>query len=328
MEGCIPMSQPENPAIKGKYAPLYSHLTRLEEDEWRASFAEIEAVLGFSLPRSARTHQPWWSNQTNPGSHPHAQAWQRAGWKARNVNLIGETLSFQRVSRATPHFGRDSPVSVAKSSNVRPEATVQEETAAQGVSGVSAGSAATLFEQLARLNRGLTNVMDEGRRVLKRIIQSDDDLAHAAECAEQILQRDLHSATAREDKRLLRCLNTALIVSYVRPFSGNRGSPDVRKTLPAEYLDVLSDEQRQLHEQLIELRNRDHAHSDPQGRSASVGVQNFGDGVLAITLGRDAFAPLPRESVERVAELIVRLRAKLAEEQVRIQGTLKAGERF
>jgi hypothetical protein len=57
-------------------------------------------------------------------------------------------------------------------------------------------------------------------------------------------------------------------------------------------------------------------------------VQNFGDGVLAITLGRDAFAPLPRKSVERVAELIVRLRAKLAEEQVRIQGTLKAGERF
>ena len=135
--------------------------------------------------------------------------------------------------------------------------------------------------------------MDEERRLFKRIVQSEDDLDHAAECAEQILQRDLHSATAREDRCLLRCLNTALIVSYVRPFSGNRASPDVRKALPAEYLDVLSDEQRQLHDQLIELRNRDHAHSDPKGRSVSVGVQKVGDGVLAIPLSRDAFAPWP-----------------------------------
>jgi hypothetical protein len=164
--------------------------------------------------------------------------------------------------------------------------------------------------------------------LLKRIIHSDVDLAHAAECAEQILQRDLHSATTREDERLLRCLNTALVVSYARPFSSNRGSSDVRKTLPADYLDVLSYEQHQLHKQLMELRNRDQAHSDPQGMSVSVGVQSFGDGGLAIPVGRDALAPLPRESVERVAEIIVRLRAKLAEEQIRIQNTLQAGERF
>ena len=170
--------------------------------------------------------------------------------------------------------------------------------------------------------------MDEQRRLFKRIVQSEEDLAHAAECAEQILHRDLHSATEREDRRLLRCLNTALIVSYVRPFSHNRGSSDVRKTLPAEYLNVLSDQQRQLHDQLIASRDRDHAHSDPQGRSVSVGVQQVGDAVLAIPLSRDAFAPWPREMIERVADLIERLRAKLADEHARVQDTLKAGERF
>jgi hypothetical protein len=323
------MTQPEKPPVKGKYAPLYSHLRTLEEDEWRASLREIEAVLGFPLPRSARTHQAWWSNQTNFGSHSHAQAWQRAGWKVRNVDLISETLLFQRESRDTLPSGEDSPVSRAfKNSSVRPRPTVPEETLAQGVSVANDGAADTLFEQLARLDRVVKSVMDDGRRVFKRIVQSDHDLADAAECADQILQRNLHSATAREDKRLLRCLNTALIVSYARPFSGNRSSPDVRRSLPAEYLDVLSDEQRRLHEQLVEARNRDHAHSDPQGRSVSVRVPKVGDGVLAIPLSRDASAPWPRESVEKVAELIARLRGKLAEEQVRIQDTLKACEHF
>jgi hypothetical protein len=170
--------------------------------------------------------------------------------------------------------------------------------------------------------------MDEQKRLFKRIVQSEEDLAHAAECAEQILQRDLHSAIKREDKRLLRCLNTALMVSYVRPFSHNRGSSDVRKALPDEYLSVLSSEQRQLHDQLIASRNRDHAHSDPRGRSVSVRAHEIGDGSLVIPLSRDAFAPWPREMIASVADLIERLRAKLTEEHARIQDAFKAGERF
>ena len=99
------------------------------------------------------------------------------------------------------------------------------------------------------------------------IVHAKDDLAHAAECVEQIVQRDLHSATNREDERLLRCLNTAVIVSCVRPFSRNSGSSDICKALPTEYLRVLSPRERQLHDQQITLRNRDHAHSDPESRS-------------------------------------------------------------
>ena len=324
------MALPECPIAKGKYAPLYRHLMSLKVNEWHPSFAEVEAVLGFPLPRSARIHQPWWSNQTTPGSHSHAQAWQRAGWKARNVNLVAETLLFQRNAPAAPESGSNSSVnSVADDDrDVGREAITPGETAAPPRSVADADSANTLFEQLARLNRGLTEIRDEGRRVLKRLIQSDQDLAQAAECAEQILQRNLHSATSREDARLLRCLNTALIVSYARPFSHNRASPDVRKTLPTDYFDVLSDEQHRLHEQLIQLRNRDHAHSDPQGRSTLAGIQNFGEGAVAMPASRDALAPLPRELVKRVADLIDRLRAKLADEQVHIQEALPVGERF
>ena len=171
--------------------------------------------------------------------------------------------------------------------------------------------------------------MDEGKRLFKRIVQSSADLYHAAECANQILQRDLHPAIADEDQRLLRCLNTALIVSYARPFSKNRKSHDVRENLPADFLKVLSDEQRQLHNRLVDSRNRDHAHSDPRGMDMTVRVQEIAPSVsMAEPFSRDGSAPWPRESIEKIAELIDCLQAKLCEEQISIQETLQDGDQF
>lgn len=145
------MNQPGSSTVKGKYAPLFNYLRTLEDEGWRASFAEIEAVLGFSLPRSARTYQAWWSNQNNSGSHTHAQAWQRAGWKARNLNLIDETVIFERMPAARSSSGGDlAEGSVAQIASVGIEQQVAGETADQTVSVTSAGSAHALFEQLAR----------------------------------------------------------------------------------------------------------------------------------------------------------------------------------
>ena len=145
------MNRPENPAVKGKYALLYSYLEALEDNQWLASFAEIEAVLGFPLPRSARAHQPWWSNQSNSGSHTHAQAWQRAGWRTRNVSLADETVVFERVSRTTPHLGEDSSeTDVAQIDNLGLRDGSVEKAMDQTVSNAPAGSTHTLFEQLAR----------------------------------------------------------------------------------------------------------------------------------------------------------------------------------
>lgn len=49
-----------------KYAPLSQRLQRHRGDEWRASFAEIEEVLGFPLPKGARTGKSWWSDAEKP----------------------------------------------------------------------------------------------------------------------------------------------------------------------------------------------------------------------------------------------------------------------
>lgn len=86
-------------AARGKYAPLFLHLAALDGPRWRAAFRDVEAILGFSLPDSARIHRPWWSNQTS-GGHSHALAWHAAGWRTSAVDLAAESLVFERVSGA------------------------------------------------------------------------------------------------------------------------------------------------------------------------------------------------------------------------------------
>ena len=84
-------------AQRGKYAPLYDHLEKLRGAEWPATFNEIEKILGFSLPDSARIHRPWWANQGERGGHSHALAWEMAGWKTNRVDMTGERLVFVKM---------------------------------------------------------------------------------------------------------------------------------------------------------------------------------------------------------------------------------------
>ena len=44
----------EEMATRGKYRNLYAHLLGRSGQEWRATFAEIESILGIELPASAR----------------------------------------------------------------------------------------------------------------------------------------------------------------------------------------------------------------------------------------------------------------------------------
>ncbi len=83
-------------AKRGKYAPLHHHLAQLPRQEWRTTFGEIEKVLCFRLPDSARVHRPWWANQGERGGHSHALAWEMAGWKTSQVNMADERLVFVR----------------------------------------------------------------------------------------------------------------------------------------------------------------------------------------------------------------------------------------
>ncbi len=100
-------------ALRGKYERLYSHLSGLGVPEWRTSFREIESILGFDLPRSARLHRPWWANQAESGGHTQALSWGIAGWVTAEVNMNAETLLFKRKqqrARRQPNLDEIWPV--------------------------------------------------------------------------------------------------------------------------------------------------------------------------------------------------------------------------
>ena len=79
-------------AIRGKYHRLYTHLCSFPAQEWRTTFREIESIVGFELPPSARLHRPWWSNQSGGNGHSQALAWSIAGWETADVDMDAETL--------------------------------------------------------------------------------------------------------------------------------------------------------------------------------------------------------------------------------------------
>ncbi len=166
------------------------------------------------------------------------------------------------------------------------------------------------------------------KRLYKRLLHSHHDLIHAQDCAHQILRRKLHDAPPGDDRALLKCLNTALVVSYWRPFSGNRDSTDVVANLPDTYLRVFTVEERKLHDRIGAYRDQDLAHSDAESRSIRVTVDELFDEPIATPIGRDPFVPLPVAEVRQLSRMIERLLEKILEEQGRIQSRLKVGEQF
>lgn len=79
-----------------KYDALTQHLARRNEARIAMGFAEIERLLGFPLPRSARMHRPWWANSDH--GHVQSRAWLDAGFSAREVDLTAERLEFVRLN--------------------------------------------------------------------------------------------------------------------------------------------------------------------------------------------------------------------------------------
>ena len=83
-----------------KYEPLATHLRNAEQDTVPMTFADIEQVIGATLPSSAYKHRAWWSN--NPSNSVITHAWLAAGYKTANVDMAGRTLEFRKSAQYGP----------------------------------------------------------------------------------------------------------------------------------------------------------------------------------------------------------------------------------
>ena len=90
-----------------KYAPLHEHLRAARGHELPMTLAEIERVLGFRLPASARNYPAWWSNNHH---NPAVNAWRMAGWRTARVDLGRERLVFVRDEAVDVRRDKDDPI--------------------------------------------------------------------------------------------------------------------------------------------------------------------------------------------------------------------------
>jgi hypothetical protein len=88
----------------GKYRPLHDHLTSVSDPQEPMTFGQIEDILGFALPASARIHQAWWANQERGQS----LAWVTAGFRTVFVTVDEERLTFLREDH--PDFPAERPL--------------------------------------------------------------------------------------------------------------------------------------------------------------------------------------------------------------------------
>ena len=59
------------------------------------TFEDIEAVIGATLPPSARKHRAWWSN--NSTNSPMTLAWRAGGYESASVDMAHGKLVFRKV---------------------------------------------------------------------------------------------------------------------------------------------------------------------------------------------------------------------------------------
>ena len=160
--------------------------------------------------------------------------------------------------------------------------------------------------------------LEDEKKLFKRLVISRWDLEQARRFAQLILlKQDL-------SKDMLSALNTALIIAYWRPFSGNVPTSDTTAMLPNRYLNSFSPSEKTLHGHLRNLRNKAIAHSDSEAHGIHVCVHNDAGIKTCSPTGRNPLL-LSTTKVERLLGMTEKLLEEVSNEWQRICNLLPLG---
>lgn len=149
------------------------------------------------------------------------------------------------------------------------------------------------------------------------------DFQQAAGIADYILSSGLHERYP-QDRFALQGLNCAMVIAYCRPFSGNDQRASLKvPDLPGRILQVLSSEERSLHETLLEERHTMLAHSDSDAWEPQPHYIRIGSSEMLIPSFDYVHSPLLPEVVEQVKAMSDKLREACFEERQRLEAEVK-----
>jgi hypothetical protein len=94
----VEAAKPPGRIMSGAYLLLYKYLENRYADTVVLTFAEIEDLLGFTLPDQARLHREWWTDvEAKAAGSNYSDSWILASRTAM-PNLLARTVVFQRAA--------------------------------------------------------------------------------------------------------------------------------------------------------------------------------------------------------------------------------------
>jgi len=91
-------AKPQRFAVPREYLSLHKYLDTRFANIVVLTFAEIEDLLGFTLPDLARLQQAWWANaDADSTASAQSRSWTQASRTAK-PNLLARTVVFERAS--------------------------------------------------------------------------------------------------------------------------------------------------------------------------------------------------------------------------------------
>lgn len=154
----------------------------------------------------------------------------------------------------------------------------------------------------------VTTVQEPHLRLYRRLWLSRMDLDEAKGAIVEILERNLPYPRRNGPSALLQALTTAAVVTYARPFVNSRGQSAVaERTVPGSLLRVFSSREREFHDALIDMRNREIAHADADILDISLELLPDGDGGIC----RVSRHPLRRTELRALRHMITKLEEEI-----------------
>jgi hypothetical protein len=94
-----------------KYQPLAEHLAAQSVSELTLSFADVEKIIGETLPPTADRFKPFWANSRTKDGHP-GRCWLEQGWRQVGLDQANRLVTFRRSdARPTESLESLEPVS-------------------------------------------------------------------------------------------------------------------------------------------------------------------------------------------------------------------------
>jgi hypothetical protein len=141
-------------------------------------------------------------------------------------------------------------------------------------------------------------------RLYRRLYLARMDLEESRATVQDLLARRILPPRNKPPSPILLALTTALVVSYARPFVNSRGQSDVaEKAVPGVLLRVLTASEREIHEAILAMRNKEVAHADADILDIRLELFEGGDGAVL----KNSRAPFTRPILKRIQRMIEKL---------------------